>query len=53
VRDDGSGYEPDLTSDPGHLGLLGLADLAEELGGVLEIASAPGRGTELRMELPR
>jgi two-component system, NarL family, sensor kinase len=53
VRDDGGGFDPTAPVPEGHLGLRGLADEAEVLGGVLEITSAPGRGTELRLVLPR
>jgi two-component system NarL family sensor kinase len=52
VRDDGVGFDPARPARSGHVGLQGLADLLEELGGVLEVASARGRGTEVRMELP-
>lgn len=52
VKDDGDGYDPRLKAATGHFGLLGLADVAEEAGGVLEVVSAPGWGTEVRMELP-
>jgi signal transduction histidine kinase len=54
VRDDGSGLDVLAEGSPaGHLGLRSLADLAAERGGVLEIATAPGQGTEIRLELPR
>lgn len=53
VRDDGEGFDPEAPVAAGHLGLLGLADEAEELGGLVEVTSAPGRGTELRLVLPR
>jgi two-component system, NarL family, sensor kinase len=53
VRDDGGGFDPTAPVAEGHLGLRGLADEARVLGGALEITSAPGRGTELRLVLPR
>jgi signal transduction histidine kinase len=53
VRDDGAGFDPDRLPADGHLGLRGAADHAEALGGVLEVTSAPGAGTSLRMVLPR
>ncbi|MGY1740190.1 MULTISPECIES: sensor histidine kinase [unclassified Blastococcus] len=53
VRDDGDGFDPAAPVAEGHLGLRGLADEAEVLGGVLEVTSAIGRGTELRLVLPR
>ena len=33
-------------------GLIGLADRVAALGGTIAIASPPGRGTSLRVELP-
>jgi len=53
VRDDGDGFDPTAPVAEGHLGLRGLADEAEVLGGVLAVTSAPGHGTELRLVLPR
>ncbi len=50
VRDDGSGFDPEL--EPPGFGLLGMRERLELAGGRLEISSAPGRGTELRAELP-
>jgi PAS domain S-box-containing protein len=51
VRDDGCGF------DPGHhrgqaLGLLSMEERALALGGRLEVKSAPGRGTVVRLECP-
>lgn len=54
VIDDGIGMPPGLNGSPeGHLGLSALADIAGERRGCLEIWSAPGRGTHLRMEMQR
>jgi signal transduction histidine kinase len=54
VRDDGVGlqWDPERGID-GHLGLRNLQDFARESGGLLEVASGPGAGTEVRMEFPR
>ncbi|MCW2722252.1 ATP-binding protein [Pseudonocardia sp.] len=53
VVDDGRGIDPGPLPDrPGHLGLRALAGLADRLGATLEMESAPGRGTELRLEVP-
>jgi signal transduction histidine kinase len=48
VRDDGRGAAP---SGDG-FGLLGLRERAERLGGSVEVESAPGRGTTLRVAVP-
>ncbi len=57
IRDDGRGFTPpkrwiDLERE-GHLGLSGLAQRAEAIGGTLEVISAPGAGTELHVFAPR
>jgi signal transduction histidine kinase len=53
VRDDGVGMPTVVTDSPmGHLGLRSLRDLAVECRGVLSIETAPGQGTEIRLELP-
>jgi len=56
VRDDGAGFDVDeaLARSAGgdHLGLLGMRERVEMLGGGLEIASAMGEGTEVRAWLP-
>jgi signal transduction histidine kinase len=52
VMDDGVGFDP-ADIPPDHVGLRLLTDLAESLGGSLAVESEPGRGTTLRMEVPR
>jgi signal transduction histidine kinase len=49
VRDDGCGFIVDETSAHG---LRGLADRVEALGGHVDIASHPGRGTTVTATLP-
>jgi signal transduction histidine kinase len=52
VRDDGVGFEPDRAElRSRHLGLTSMEERAKELGGHLEIRSAPGRGTVVRLEV--
>ncbi|HEY0163674.1 MAG TPA: GAF domain-containing protein [Edaphobacter sp.] len=51
VKDSGRGFDP--TSIAGGLGLLGMKERAGMLGGALTVESIPGRGTEVRMEVPR
>src|SRR5689334_14433580 len=53
VTDDGAGFEPgraDVRSH--HLGLTSMEERAREIGGRLEIHSAPGTGTTVRLEVP-
>ncbi len=54
VSDNGPGFDPGAVSvDEGdHLGLVGMRERAESLGGRFEVDSAPGRGTCLRAWLP-
>jgi PAS domain S-box-containing protein len=52
VEDDGVGFSP-LEVRPGeHLGLLGMRERAEALGGTLTIESRPGAGTTVVAEVP-
>ncbi len=52
VEDDGQGFDP--YRDPGdrHLGLEGMRERAELLGGKLTIESAPGKGTSIHVQIP-
>jgi signal transduction histidine kinase len=50
VTDDGTGLVP--AASPGHSGLTHLAERVAALGGRLEIASLPGRGTSIRGQVP-
>jgi two-component system, NarL family, sensor kinase len=52
VADDGRGFTPNGFGDREHMGLGLLSDLAEEFGGRLDVKSAPGAGTQLRLEVP-
>jgi signal transduction histidine kinase len=52
VIDDGQGFDPGQASRGGGLGLPGVAERVEKIGGRLQIDSAPGNGTILRVEAP-
>jgi PAS domain S-box-containing protein len=52
VEDDGIGFEPHNILSGDHLGLVGIRERAEMLGGNLTIESAPGKGTSLIVEVP-
>lgn len=49
VQDDGKGFCPEARSRAGSFGLISMRERAEAMGGVLEIASAPGEGTTVRV----
>ena len=51
ISDDGFGFDTGV-KHPGHLGLRTMAERAKALGGVLEVTSAPGRGTTVRAYVP-
>jgi len=51
IADDGRGFDPGH-SRPGHFGLDNMRSRALEIGARLTITSAPGEGTELKVELP-
>ena len=52
IRDDGRGFDPDLTPT-GHYGLVGMRERAEHVGGTLDLVTAPGRGTTVTVRTPR
>jgi signal transduction histidine kinase len=52
IRDDGIGFDVDAAPGPGrHLGLLGMRERAEALGGRFTMTSEAGKGTEIVVEL--
>ncbi len=56
VRDDGAGFDPSevrqRTAEGASLGLLGMRERVELLGGTLAIESQPGKGTCIAVQLP-
>ena len=51
VSDDGAGFDPSEDFS-GHLGLKSMRERAARLGGTLRVESAPGRGTNIRVQIP-
>ncbi len=51
VRDDGAGFDP-AALPAGRFGLVGLRERAKLLGGTVQIASAPGQGTHIAIQIP-
>jgi signal transduction histidine kinase len=56
VTDDGVGFTlppgPDLFTQAGHFGLVGMRERATLLGGTLQVHTAPGEGTQVAVNLP-
>jgi signal transduction histidine kinase len=55
VDDDGRGFDESTLGDrreDGHFGLRTLGDLVADSGGTLTVRSAPGAGTQVRLEVP-
>ena len=56
IRDNGCGFDLSRTLEGadsvGHLGLLGIKQRVDALGGVLQITSDPGSGTEFEIRMP-
>jgi len=52
IEDDGIGFDPDLSENSHRLGLVGMRERAEMLGGTLTVESSPGIGTSIIVEVP-
>jgi signal transduction histidine kinase len=56
VQDDGAGFilPADLShlAREGHLGLVGIRERVEAIGGSLQLDSEPGKGTKIQVEVP-
>jgi signal transduction histidine kinase len=56
VTDDGCGFQPpqnlDELPESGKLGLIGMRERAQLVGGTLQLHSRPGAGTRIELEVP-
>jgi signal transduction histidine kinase len=52
IEDNGTGFDPATLTHPEKLGLIGMRERAEMLGGSLTIESDTGNGTNLFVEVP-
>ena len=57
VEDDGVGFDPEAASRSArrgdHLGLLGMTERVQSVGGTIEFDSRPGAGCRVRARIPR
>jgi len=51
IADDGAGFDPAVVKGRGGLGLIGMEERARLVNGKLSIASRPGRGTRVALEV--
>jgi len=52
VEDDGRGFDDRKLSESRGLGVIGMRERAELIGGTLEIRSRPGEGTRVHLKVP-
>jgi signal transduction histidine kinase len=52
ISDNGKGFDPQGVDNAGHLGLDGMRERVEILGGSFQLQTAPGHGTTVRATLP-
>ena len=52
VRDDGQGFDVDALAESEGLGVAGMQERANLVGGRLRVRSTMGQGTEIRLEVP-
>jgi len=55
IEDDGRGFDLSIinSSNGRHYGLIGMRERAEKLGGRLSLTSSPGKGTQVRLSVPK
>ena len=51
VMDDGVGFEPEALSNMGGMGLLSIRKRVERIGGTLDMLTAPGQGTTIKVRV--
>lgn len=52
ISDNGTGFEVHVAGKDGHLGLTGMRERVELLGGTFTLETAPGQGTKVRATIP-
>src|SRR5262249_24988843 len=51
IRDDGTGFDPDRVADRHGMGLELIRERVEELGGTVQVVTAPKQGTTVQVVL--
>jgi signal transduction histidine kinase/ligand-binding sensor domain-containing protein len=49
VKDDGAGFDSEVSPAPGHFGVVGMRERAAHIGATLSLESAPGAGTAVQV----
>jgi len=52
IADDGVGFDQEAVKGRGGLGLIGMEERARLVNGILSIATRPGHGTRIALEIP-
>jgi PAS domain S-box-containing protein len=52
IEDNGRGFDPEARSHDRGLGLVGMRERAQIVGGALDIETTPGRGTTIYLKVP-
>jgi PAS domain S-box-containing protein len=52
IQDDGAGFDPKAVKGHGGLGLISMSERAHSVKGRLTIASQPGHGTQINLDIP-
>jgi len=51
IRDDGTGFDPEVRVGEGHIGLAAMRQRVEDVNGEMEVESAPGEGTAIAITI--
>ena len=52
LRDNGEGFDAASTEGSNHYGLKGMRERIRKIGGELDLHTAPGKGTEIKIRIP-
>ena len=52
IHDDGKGIDPSILDHPKSLGLIGMVERAESVGGLVTFSAAPAKGTDVVLTVP-